>query len=227
MLARYYFLRQIRFLYCCFVCLCVCVSFFWVVLLTAFHKNYVAISFTFVSAHKFCSSSWKPQKLWLHFSSLITSPHAPFIYPLNWKKVIGLETVLTCFVGYSSENHSSGIPFSYKRIQFPVEVLGWVGDFTANSSDCSQRMPCRCCYQVGLLETTCKTQPLHKGDMVSSWNKDWENRFWDWAIIWAAALKHARIFTNEYCRFQSAQLWKGYNTCLTGSVCGVKKEKKL
>lgn len=107
--------------------MCVC-PFYAVILLTAFHKNYVAISFTFGSAHKFCSSSWKPQKLWLHFSSLITSPHAPFICPLNWKKVIGLEAVLTCFVGYSSENHSSGIPFSYKRIQFPVEVLGWVGD---------------------------------------------------------------------------------------------------
>lgn len=101
---------------------------FLVVLLITFHKNYVAISFTLGSAHKFCSSSWKPQKLWLHFSSLITSPHAPFIYPLNWKKVIGLEAVLTCFVGYSSENHSSGIPFSYKRLQFPVEGLCWVGD---------------------------------------------------------------------------------------------------
>ena len=92
-----------------------------------FYINYVAISFTLGSEHKFCSSFWKPQKLWLHFSSLITSPHAPFIYLLSCKKVIGLEAVLTCFVGSSSENHSSGIPFSYKLLQFPVEVSHWVG----------------------------------------------------------------------------------------------------
>lgn len=89
-----------------------------------------------------------PQKLWLHFASLITSPHAPFICPLSWKKVIGLEAVLTCFVGYGSENHSSGIPFSYKLLQFPVEVSHWVGVLPQVFRLFSvQWIPCRCSYQ--------------------------------------------------------------------------------
>ena len=110
-----------------------------VISLITFPKNYVAISFTLGSTHKLCSSFSKPPKLWLHSSSLITSPHEPFIYLLKWKQVIGLETVLTCFVGYSSASHSSGIPFSYKWLQFPVEVFRWVGDlphtfvFSANT----------------------------------------------------------------------------------------------
>lgn len=163
------------------------VSLFLVVSLITFHMNYVAISFTLGSEHKFCSSFWKPPKLWLHFSSLITSPHAPFIYPLSGKKVIGLEAVLTYFVGSSSENHSSGIPFSYKLLQFPVEVSRWVGHLPQVFRLFSA-MPCRCSYQVGLLETTWKMDPLSSGDTVSSLSKGWEGG------LWITTLDSAKIF---------------------------------
>lgn len=111
-----------------------------------------------------------PESCGYTFPSLITSPHEPFICPLNWKKVIGLEAALTCFVGSSSENHRSGIPFSCKLLQFPVGVSHWVGVlpqvfrlFPANALQVF--------LPVGLLETTCKMDPLHNGDTVPSWVK--------------------------------------------------------
>lgn len=146
-----------------------------------------------------------PQKLWLHFASLITSPHAPFICPLSWKKVIGLEAVLTCFVGYGSENHSSGIPFSYKLLQFPVEVSHWVGVlpqvfrlFPANALQVF--------LPVGLLETTCKMDPWHIGDMASSWVKAERLGSGGWTTVCSTTLNHVKSPTSLFKRLGSALL---------------------
>lgn len=157
MLARYYFLRQIRFLYCCFVCL----SFLGVVLLTAFTKIMLP-SVHFRITQVFAHLPGSPQ-LWPYtFLLSLTSPHAPFIYPLNWKKVIGLEAVLTCFMGYSSKNHSSGIPFSTKRIQFPVEVLRlggrYIKFFRLFSANALQVL-----LQVGLYQNNPVSAPTTRG----------------------------------------------------------------
>lgn len=120
MLARSEFLKQISFL---LFGLVLCLVFWFlvffervlvlVVALIAFHKNYVAIRFTLGSEHKVCSSFWKPPKLWLHFCSLITSPRAPFISSRSWKRVIGLEAVLTCLAGWRS-----GPPLSHHDARF-------------------------------------------------------------------------------------------------------------
>lgn len=151
---------------------------FLVVLLIAFHKKWRGHQFRFGMGTPALLIFLEAPELWLHFSSLITYPHAPFIYQWNWKKVIGPEAVLTCPVGYSSGNPSSGFRFPTNDSSFPLRSqAGWA--IYHKSSDCLWQMPGRCSYQVGAWKTTCKMDPLKDGDGASSSRNGWEAGLWE------------------------------------------------
>jgi hypothetical protein len=128
-------------------------------------------------------------------SSLITSPHAPFIYPLNWKKVIGLKAVLTCFVSYGSENHSSGVPFLTKDSNFLLRS-GWT--IYHRSSDCSQLELCRSSSQAWLWKGRMKWTHHTVGTWHFPWINSWEDELWDWTVGWTITLYSSKILTKWF-----------------------------